>query len=566
MNKIIDFKKKHDKKFLLVIIIVLLLGNLIRTIKDCYKEEIKFYSYPMQETEQIKIDYDMGDSIYSVSNREAVYDVEYSKGIKEQYEQLKASSEYNIYTPLLIYNLYGTNKLGVNIYFTSKQNTYLEYTISVADETIPDFTRVLKNEGKNNLTKEHEYQITGFVNGYVNKLKLELKNSRNKVIATKEIILDFRDIKTYSQTVAEVWYGSSTEELEDGLYTILGNDSREKSQDYMSMYDNDGILRSEIPIIGYRSHCILFKDGYMYFSIDYSLMVKMSRLGEVVEVYDLGKYKLHHDYVFDDEEKNIILLATNTEKDSKEDVIVKIDLDTKEVTEVIDFEDMFESYVETCTYADTIERKNQLTLDWLHLNSIDYVDGDVYLSSRETSSILKVNDILTNPTLEYILSAEEIWEDTEFEDYVYEKVGDFKIHAGQHKVTYTEGEDDEVYYLTFFNNNYGKAASQPDFDYSEIGVTNKDFTYGDNSYYYVYKVNENEKIFELVDSFEVTYSSIVSSVQDLENGNVLVDSGRAGKYAEYDKDHNLIRSFNLELNYKYVYRVLKYDYKEIWFN
>ena len=49
--------------------------------------------------------------------------------------------------------------------------------------------------------------------------------------------------------------------LSKGLYTVLGNDVTEDSEEqaYMRLYDNDGILRSEIPIISYRSHRIYSK-------------------------------------------------------------------------------------------------------------------------------------------------------------------------------------------------------------------------------------------------------------------------------------------------------------------
>ena len=401
--------------------------------------------------------------------------------------------------------------------------------------------------------------------GYVNNLTLTLKDESGNVIETNEIQLDFTGLETESQLFAEITEGESTSELEDGLYTICGNDS--DTQDYMAAYDNDGILRSEIPIIGYRSHKVLFTDNNtMMFSISQSKIVEMSRLGEVLEVYKTGHYHLHHDYTFAND-GNLLVLANNNEKDTEEDCIIKINLVTKEVTEVIDFEPMFQSYVDTC-HLDTEGARDEGEdgLDWLHLNSIEYVDGDVFLSSGETSSILKVSDLETNPTLEFIISDEKIWENTEFSDYVFTKVGDFKIHAGQHSLNYIEGEEEGVYYIAFFDNNYGKATSQPDFDYQKLGITNQNPFGGDHSYYYVYKINENERTFELVDSVELVYSGIVSSVQHLSNGNLLTDSGTAGVYAEFDENHNLIRSFRLNLNKYMVYRVFKYDYKQLWFN
>lgn len=503
-------------------------------------------------------------SVYEIDKDEDIniYNENYRTVINHLYEGLDLPT-YTFQDSLIIYNLYGTNSLGFNIYFETEELSYLDYTITVDNESIPDFSRTLKNTGENNLTTTHEYQLIGFVPGNINYLTLELKDSSGEIIDSREITLDMSYVKTYSQTFAEITEGESSEELEDGLYTILGNDS--DTQDYVAMYDNAGILRSEIPIIGYRAHRILFKDNSMYFSISQSKIVKMGRTGKVEEIYNTGHYHLHHDYAFTDD-GNIIVLANNNEKTTEEDCIIKINLETKEVTELIDFEPMFQSYVDTCVLDTTSQRdEGEDGLDWLHLNSIEYVDGDVFLSSRETSSILKVSNIETEPKLEYILADEALWEDTEFADYVYEKIGDFKIHAGQHSVRYTPTSDSKIYYLTFFDNNYGKSNSQPDFDYEDIGITNHNPFQGDNSYYYVYKVNEYTKTFKLVDSIELTYSGIVSSIQDLDNGNILTDSGTAGVYAEYDEDHELIRSFKLNMNKYMVYRVLKYDYTELWF-
>lgn len=507
----------------------------------------------------------LGDHIYSVSNSEDtnIYSDLHRSVISFKYRKLKKEN-YTISNPFIVYNLYGTNLLSLNLYFQSDTDSYLDYTVHVEDEKIPNFSRTLNNGEKDNLTKTHEYQLIGLVKGYKNTILLELKDQTGNILSTKEFQINLCNLETDSQLFATVTDGKNKESLEDGLYTICGNDSDQ--QDYMSAYDNDGILRSEIPIIGYRSHKILFTDqGEMLFSISQTRIVKMSRLGEVLKIYRTGHYQLHHDYVFSDD-GNILVLANNTEKDTEEDCIIKINLETSEVTELIDFEPMFQSYVDIC-YWDTESARDEGEdgLDWLHLNSIVYVEGDVFLSSRETSSIIKISDIETTPTLEYIISNKKIWDGTEFSNYLYTQIGDFKIHAGQHSLNYIEGEEDGVFYLAFFDNNYGKSTSRPEFDFTQVGITNQNAFAGDQSYYYVYKIDENNHTFELVDSLSLVYSGIVSNIQQLDNGHLLTDSGTAGYFAEYDENHNLIRSFSLTLNKYMIYRVFKYSYDGVWF-
>lgn len=512
----------------------------------------------------IKENKKLGTNIYSVSKSRDIdiYTQNYQRVIQEKIDELlkqEIDLDDNI---IIIYNPYGTNLLSFNIYFSYVEDVEITYKVSVNKKNIPDFTRKLNTTSDNHKDNFYQYQLVGFVPGYINTLQLEVK-SKDGTIIKKEIKLDLTDIDCNSQTKLKVTNGVSNKELSDGLYAILGNDS--DYQDYVSLYDNDGILRSEIPIIGYRVHAILFRNNKMYFSISQTKIAEVNNLGMVKQVYRTGKYQLHHDYTFDND-GNLLVLANNTKKSTEEDCIIKIDLNTKKVEELIDFEDIFSSYVGTCTLdTESTRDEGEDGLDWLHLNSIEYVDGAVILSSRETSSIIKVSNIEENPKLEYILSDKKIWENTDFKDYVYDKIGDFKIHAGQHSVRYQESDDSNIYYLTFYNNNYGKANSQPSFDYNTIGINNDNAFEGDKSYYYVYKVDEKAKTFELIDSFDVLYSGIVSSVLKMDNGNIVIDSGTKGIFFEYDSDHELIRKFKINLNKSMVYRVLKYDFNNFLF-
>lgn len=514
---------------------------------------------------KISKDSTLGKNIYSVSKPTEVeiFDMVYQEVIQDKLDVL-LEDEYTFENPLMIYNPYGTNTLGLNIYFSTDEVAKVRYTIHVDDKDIEDFSRTLSNGEEDNVTTNHQYQLIGFIAGEKNDVVLELLDRDGEKIATKEFTVDLSDVSVNAQEKLDVEDGDSKEELTNGLYAMLGNDSDD--QDYLALYDNDGILRMETEIIGYRAHRILFRNGKMYYSVSQTRIAEVNPLGQVTDIYRTGHYYLHHDYVFDDD-GNLIVLANNTKKDTEEDCIIKIDLDTKAVTEVIDFEDMFSSYVETCELDDSNFRdEGEDGLDWLHLNSIVWLEGgDVILSSRETSSIMRVNNIESDPELVYLLADKSIWEGTEFESYVYDKEGDFKIQAGQHCLNYEATDEDGVYYLTFFDNNYGKSNSQPDFDFSKMGIENQKPFEGTESYYYVYRVDENEKTFELVDSFDVPYSGIVSSVQPMDNGNVIVDSGTAGIFGEYDEDHKLIRQYTAKLNKYMVYRVFKYTFNNFWF-
>ena len=252
----------------------------------------------------------------------------------------------------------------------------------------------------------------------------------------------------------------SKQDLGNGLYTLLGNDADD--QDFVYMYDTNGVLRGEIPIIGYRSHRMLIQNQTLYMSVSTHRMAAINHLGRIEHIYNLGNYIVHHDYQFD-QDGNLILLATNEEKNSVEDCIIKLDIETEEVSELLDLEDLFKSYKEST------DHKEGSKWDWMHINTLQYLSDDsVILSSRETSSIIKINDVSTNPSIDYIIGNEDFWKDTDYTEYLYTKVGDFLTSGGQHTVTYMEDDllESGQYYLYMFNNNFGYSKTRKDYDWT----------------------------------------------------------------------------------------------------
>ena len=137
-------------------------------------------------SENIKISKDksLGKNIYAVSGPSEVsaYDMIYQEVIQDKLDVLM-EDEYTFEKPLIVYNAYGTNILGVNLYFTVSEDATVSYNIHVDDKDINDFSRDLANNGDE---RNHSYQLIGFVPGEVNEVSLTLKDEDGEEVATKE--------------------------------------------------------------------------------------------------------------------------------------------------------------------------------------------------------------------------------------------------------------------------------------------------------------------------------------------------------------------------------------------
>lgn len=490
-----------------------------------------------------------------ISNQiKETYSVSNQAEIAQELEKKKSAGTYTAGNMLTVYNPFGTNTQSMYVYFTTAEAVSVSYTIHVEDESIGDFSRSVYQD--ESYEKEHEFQLIGLVPDMINEITFTLTRE-DGTVTTEEMSYEMGSLLGTEKVQLDMTAEGDAEKLEDGLYVVLGNDS--SGLDFMYYYDNEGVLRGEVPILGYRSHRIIFDEDSMYYSISETKMARVNRLGQVVNVYNLEGYELHHDYVFDDD-GNILILASDETQDSVEDIVVRLDVDSGEIEEVLDLEDLFGSYKEECTYSDDGE------LDWMHINTIQWMGEDsVLLSSRETSSVIKVENLYEAPEVSYIIGSVSFWEETGYEEFVLEQDGDFTVQGGQHSVTYVEDDSlkDGQYYLYMYNNNIGLSKSNPDYDWSSVGLVEDSAKGGESSYYYEYLVDEEAGTFELADSFSVPYSGYVSSAQNLMQ-NTVIDCGMQGVFAEYDEDHDLIASYEMEVE-TFIYRVYKYRFEGFYF-
>lgn len=448
---------------------------------------------------------------------DVVYTTDYQTEIALTLQDYKDNNIYTLEDPLMVANPYGTNTTGLYVYFTTDTPVKISYTVSA--EGYSDFSRELYGE----YSTEHEYLLIGMIPDTVNTITLTAVDDEGNAVGTKEIKYQTSPLLGSAENVQlEVTKGESSAELSDGLYTMLGNRTEEDNEqtDYILLYDNNGTLRSEIPIKSYRACNILFDDSHMYYSTSADEIAVMDNTGQILTVYSMGDYQLHHDYIFGSE-NDLLVLASQENAETEEDRILSVDLDDGTVTELIDLADLFADYLDSLTADES--------LDWMHINFIRLIGEDsIIISSRETSTIIKIDDIYDEPVVDYMIGSGQFWEESGYDSLLLEQVGDFSLQAGQHCVEYETSDEleDGQYYLYFYNNNNAVCDTRG-YDYSSDDSYSGTYsgTEGGESYYYKYLIDENERTFELVERVPVTYSGYVSSVQQTGN-NLLIDSGR----------------------------------------
>lgn len=486
-----------------------------------------------------------------------IYTIDYQENVAGQIAGLKSENDYTAENPLLISNPYGTNTTSLYIYFHTDTPALASYCVTA--DGYEDYSRTLCASART----EHEYLLTGIIPDTDNQITLTLRDESGRQTDKIDFSYDAPALKGSADNIQlKVTKGDSSAALSEGLYAMLGNRTEEDNTqvDFILLYDNYGTLRSEIPIKSYRTCNILFGDDGICFSISSSELAVMNPLGQVTEIYETGDYHLHHDYIWGTQ-NDILALASEEGCITEEDRIISIDRDTRKVTEVLDLADLFQDYLDTLD----IEEDSEEAFDWIHINSIRTMgDDSIIISSRETSSIIKIDHIYSEPEIDYIIGSSHFWEESGYDDLVLTQEGDFSLNAGQHcvEIEYADELENGQYYLYFFNNN-NAVSSTRDYNYADDSGYEGTFSgvEGDHSYYDKYLVDENTRTFSLTERIPVTYSGYVSSVQHLEN-NLLVDSGSAFTAAEYDSDHNLIQTLT-GTGDTWWYRVFKLNEEDL---
>ena len=488
---------------------------------------------------------------------------------------LTREKTYTLGSPLAVLNPFGTGSNGLYLYFRTDAPTQVTYTVHVEDESIPDYTATVNNQGADGYSRLQEFLLVGLVPGMENTVTLSAETRQQGTAYT--FTIDMPESASGYTSQLEVEDGDvDVEQLSGGLFYAMGFGDY---YGYTFFFDNEGVLRYEMVLEGYHSDRFLWDDdGSLITCVGSQKIARINRFGQVTQVYDLGQYELHHDINWGPE-GTILALAADTEGETVEDQVLKIDLTTGEVSHVVDFTQVFQTYFEETRpvqATDPFGLWSEGEWDRRHLNSLQDGEEDnaSIASSRETSTIIKAT-LEEEPQILWMAGNPDFWEGTDFASYCLEAEGDFLFQYGQHdveqmdatqvdKLSFAPAEEGQIY-LRLYNNNYYAMSSRDDFQVEVPDEVSTSSTVDGeaNSHVYFYLVDENEGTFTLVDSFDLPYSSLVSNVQDT-GDTFVVNNGVSQCFEEYDQQGQLIRQYQYSCTAN-GYRVMKDDFAGYWF-
>lgn len=509
---------------------------------------------------------------FNYGNVSEIYNPAKSAATEKTLTDIKKNKEFSFHDPLWSYNPYGTNSASMYVYFKSEGKCYCRYTVSVKSDQIPDFTRTLQGSAAGELTKEHEYQIPGLVQGMTNYIVLRLYNGDDELSDVMTWQVDIPASPSGAEIQIQKEAGRSKTAISNGLYTVFmdgkqGSDGREHNM--ILQYDNSGILRTEIPLNGYVGRNMQTVYDNLVYECAENQVTKINALGQVMDTYTVNGYRLSGEYAYDGA-GSLYLIATalgkNVTKNSK---ILKLELVSGEASVALDLDTLLPAVKKNAAKQSKSAERN-----WIDLDSVQVAGtNQLVLSSRTLSSIFKVSNVSSLlPKVNYIIADQKLWsrynnlkkkvltkalpegeEQEPTEEPVVKSILEpkkaapelFRSQYGQDALYRTTGSLGEgQYYLEMLNNNAG------------VGAGNTG-----NSYYYRYLVDETAGTYILDDSRKLDKNTCNGNVTVTGKVIVYCDSD-SRRIVETDDSGKLIRQFQTNRN---IYRVYKNDWKGFWF-
>ena len=486
-------------------------GNAFHSNKDKIAD-VNSYTY---------IDHDSFVASVSGSDQN-VYRMNFQEEAYRQINEQKKSKVFTIDHPLMIYNPFGTNYSSIYLYLGSQEQKFIVYyTISVADENIPDFSETMYiNYTTSN---ELEGQMVGLVPGQQNKIVIDIRNDVGSRITKKAYLIDVpaNNSNVVQRLSVEVMPEA---EYTRGFFQYLQKGAKGT---FYVFYDNYGILRGNIPCDVKQIGAKLLPTGNQLFvECSDNVFALMSHIGNVISIYSYkdGGEVIDYDY---DEINNIVVMIVKPSEDVS-DKIVMLNLANGEWKENTDFAKLLPEY------------------EHLTLQNIQVMDGkDLIVHLKDLNSVIRINNVYTNPVIRWMIGPETIWKDTDYESLLLSENG--KITKWQEIDSMTAMSSKKLKEGQFYLNLISR---------DETGAAQ--FT----SNFYQYVVDENLNRYRVVKTLNYTETTKES------NGFIYgthVIIGRSGEILlEYNNKGEIMLRIQLPNNNS-SYQFYKYTMDRYWF-
>lgn len=477
-----------------------------------------------------------------------IYTYGFQKDVRKRINELVKTGDYTEDNPLVILNPFCTNSQSLYVYFETDEPCAVSYNVHISelDSEAEDFggnvvaskTHMNYEDGCEedvNTSLIHEFAVTGiqpdadniisfrlvdtlgrirmkrfyytFKDGVVNLNEAKLIKER----ATKTIVVDEKTLET--QTVNE-----SDTELTAGLYCVFRG--RNGYDPYMLVYDNDGYMRMEVPLVTAYAREAYVKDGEMYLFVSNTKFVKISAIGEVKDIYESDEFIFGEDYCID-ENGNVVVLASKVGADTADDTVCIIDFKKEAVYMLFDMGELLPGL-----------KKKKACKDWLKLSSISY-NGDnmVVLSADEEDILIKVRRIYNGPRLVYLAGDDEYFEDLpSLKKMFFYKEGDYTFPS-----TVTESGYEEYDKIRQSRSYIWVLDQNLDYEYEK-----KEEHFG---YYTRLLIDDDERTVRSLDESVVIKGLNEKTRLVNVDGNRLLVKGNESVFCEMDYDFNTIYTF-----------------------
>lgn len=429
------------------------------------------------------------------ANQTYNYLINNQKKIEEKMKKKFNTRNYSFDNPMIKVNPYGNSPLSAVIKFKNKGKNNIKVIIDDKIQYV--------------INGSDEIPIIGLRENTKNRVDLEMLNSNNEVIKSKNFILKTKKLDK-KFPIIETFEHSKQYSSED--FVLLDIFSAVKTKDtsnFISIVDRQGkirwafynssypkILKNRNLMVSLPSKKRLKYDGFM----------EIDLLGKIYKIYEI-KYNIHHDYV-ELPNENILSLADNSKKDPNyiQDGLIEINRKNGKIEKYIDFKEILDK-----------DRHGMLEWtpeNWLHANSLLYIEKDnsILISSRHQSAIIKFS--LDTAKIDYIISNPLFWNE-KFKSKLFIPDKNLEWTYGNHNASFLKNGN-----IIVFDNG----------DYRSLVDIDKTESKDNYSRAVEYKIDldkmEIEQIWEYgKERGSELYSNYLGSVTELKNGNRLINFG-----------------------------------------